>query len=248
MYDRVNTLLCNGFSMSEEYTIPEFVVKLALEFKAIRVIDNRMVPTHWKLLAEVLYNEVEEDEALTYDTEIKIAFAKIKFWLQHVLNGSLLISSDNEWAYGAFFDEDGRTTTGNNTVLLPSDPTDDLISEIIHSKMNAFGGDAIEFGIIELTSDDENGLSFMFTGHGESNLPEMKDWVGERAYFDKPWWARDDASTFDIIPNDDADLEVKPASAYSLDFIRKQFEKKSEEGAVIIRPSFRPTVIEGGKE
>lgn len=233
--------------MTEDFVIPEFVVRLALDFKAIRVVGNRLVPTHWKLQAEVLYDEPEDDTTGAQDeVEIQVAIAKIKYWLENSLSGSLLISVDNEWAYEAFFDEDGRCTSGNNIVLLPGDPADDMIAEIIHSKMNAFGGETLEFGVIELTSDDKTGLSYMFTGVGEFNLPEMKEWVGDRAYFDKPWWARDDASTMDVIPGDDADLDVKPASAYSLDFIRQTFRKQFGEEAVVVRPNFKPTVIDGG--
>ena len=232
--------------MSEEYEYPEFIVKLALDFKAIRVIDNRMIPTHWKLQAEVLYEDDGEEEDPQGDLEIKIAIAKIKYWLEHILSDSLLIDGDNEWAYNSFFDEDGKCTTGNTIVMLPSSPSDDLIAELIHSKMNAFGGDNLEFGIIELSSDDKTGLSYMFTGNGENNLPEMKDWVGEHTYFDKPWWARDDASTIDLVPGPDADLSVKPSSSFSLDFIRQTFMKQFGEEAVVVRPNFKPTVLNGG--
>lgn len=246
MYDRVNTLLCNGIFMSEEYVYPEFIVKLALDFKAIRVVDNQMIPTTWKIQAEVLYDEEDENDDPNYDVEIKTSIAKIKYWLEHVLSGSVMFDVGNEWAFNAFFDEDGKCTTQNNIVLMPSTPTDDLIAELLHSKMNAFGSGFIEFGVMELTSDDKSGLSYMFTGDGENNLPEMVDWIGERAYFDKPWWARDDASTVDLIPTEEADLDVKPTSAYSLDFIRQSFMKQFGEEAVVIRPNFKPTVINGG--
>jgi hypothetical protein len=34
-----------GQPMSDEFDIPEFIVKLNLKFKAIRVVDNKMIPT-----------------------------------------------------------------------------------------------------------------------------------------------------------------------------------------------------------
>jgi len=234
--------------MSEEFEYPEFIVKLALEFKAIRITENRLVPTRWKLQAEVLYEDVEDEEALEYELEIKVAIAKIKYWLENSVDGALMFCVDNEWAHNALFNEEGKVNSGNNLMMLPEEPTDDLIAEILHSKMNAFGGGVLEFGIIELTSDDESGLSFMFTGSGEHNLPEMAEWVGEQAYFGKPWWARDDASTVDVIPPEGADLSKAPASAYSLDFIRQGFRKALGEEAVVLRPAFRPEVIKGDKE
>ncbi|MNK54712.1 hypothetical protein D3C87_737040 [compost metagenome] len=232
--------------MSEEYEYPEFIVKLGLDFKAIRIVDNRMIPTHWNIQAEVLYEDDGVEEDPDGDLEIKIAIAKIKYWLEHTLGGSLIIDIGNEWAFESFFDEDGKCTTGNNIVMAPTTPTDDLIAELLHSKMNAFGGKHIQFGVMELTSDDKSNLSYMFTGDGENNLPEMTDWIGERTYFDKPWWARDDASTIDLIPGDEANLDEKPSFAYSLDFIRQSFKKQLGEEAVVIRPNFKPTVINGG--
>lgn len=232
--------------MSEEYEYPEFIVKLGLDFKAIRIVDNRLVPTHWKIQAEVLYEDDGLEEDPEGDLEIKIAIAKIKYWLEHVISGSLLFDASNDWAFESFFDEDGRCTSGNNIVMFPHTPTDDLIAEVLHSKMNAIGGKYLQFGIIELTSDEKTGLSYMFTGDGENNLPEMSDWIGERAYFDKPWWARDDASTIDLIPGPEANLEEKPPSAYSLDFIRQSFKKQFGEEAVVVRPNFKPTVLKGG--
>ncbi len=236
--------------MSEEYEIPEFIVRLGLDFKAIRITDNRMIPTTWKIQAEVLYDDedLDEDKVEEYEMEIKVAIAKIKYWLENALDGCLMFCVDNEWAINALFDEDGRVTSGNNIVMLPNEPTDDLIAEVLHSKMNAFGGKAIQFGTIELTSDDKSGMSYMFTGVGEFNLPEMSEWIGEHAYFDKPWWARDDASTVDVIPAADADLSEKPASSYSLDFIRQSFRKQFGEEAIVVRPNFKPEVLDGGKE
>lgn len=232
--------------MSDEYDYPEFIVKLALEFKAIRVVDNRMIPTTWKINAEVLYDDDYHDDDPAYDIEIKTSIAKIRYWLDNVVNGSVMFDAGNEWAAEAFFDEEGRCSIGNGIMIMPAPITDDLIAEIIHSKMNAFGGEYIQFGIIELTSDDKNGLSYMFTGMGEFNLPDMESWVGERAFFDKPWWARDDASTFDSIPDEDADLDERPRSSYSLDFIRQSFQHQYGEDAIVIRPTFRPTIIPGG--
>lgn len=234
--------------MSEnEY--PEFIVSLALNFKAIRVVGNQLVPTTWNIKAEVLYDEEEDsvdDDVEAHDLEIRIAIAKIKYWLENTLNGSVIFDAGNEWASLAFFDEEGFVSVGNNNVILPAPPTDDLIAEILHSKMNAFGGKFLQFGVIELSSDDKNGLSYLFTGDGEINLPEMGDWVGETAYFDKPWWARPDASTYDVIPGPEDDLTELPASAYSLDFIRQSYLKQLGKVAEVVKPQFRPTVVKGG--
>lgn len=228
--------------MTDEY--PEFIVKLNLEFKAIRVMDNRLIPTTWKLQAEVLYSE-EAQDSVDFDIEVKTTIAKINYWLDTLVSDSLIFGRDNDWAIDSFFDEEGHCTLGNVVTITPDDPTDDHLSEIFHSKFNAFGNEHIQFGVIELTSDDKTGLSFMFTGDGELNLPLMADWVGTHAYFDRPWWSRDDGSTYDVIPPDDADLSVRPASSIDLSFIRSSFRKQMGAEAIVVRPSFKPQVIDG---
>jgi len=228
--------------MTEEY--PEFIVKLNLTFKAIRVLDNRLIPTTWKIHTEVIYDE-EAQESVDFDVEVKTTIGKINYWLDNLVSGSLIFSRDNDWPYMSFFDEDGRCTAGNVVTITPEDPTDDHLAEIIHSKFNAFGGDHIQFGIVELESDDTTGLSFMFTGDGQMNLPFMEEWVGPHAYFDRPWWARDDGSTYDVIPPEDADLSIRPESSIDLDFIRARFRKQMGISGNIVRPTFKPEVIKG---
>lgn len=234
--------------MSEiEFEYPEFVVKLALEFKAIKVVGSKLVPTTWKMNAEVLYEEDDSGEDEEGDLEIKIGIAKIKYWLDNFVNNCVMFDVGNEWAMRALFDEDDACDIDNNIMMLPYTPQDDLIAELFHSKMNALGGQKLKFGIIELSSDDVLGLSYMFTGEGEMNLPEITEWVGERSYYDKPWWARDDASTADIIPGEDDDLSDNPFESLNLDFIRQSFKRQAGVDAVVIRPNFKPTVLDGGK-
>jgi hypothetical protein len=238
--------------MSELDEYPDFFVKLNLEFKAIRIVENQMIPTHWKIQSELLYTDTSEtdDEVLTnrIDLDIRASISKFRYWLDNIVHNCVIVGADNEWAINSFFDENGHLTLGNNIMILPGPPTDDLIAEVIHSKMNAMGNENIQFGVVELSSDDKNGLSYIFTGMGEFNLPSMEEWIGERAYFDKPWWARDDASTFDTIPNSDDDLSVTPASSFSLDFIKQSLMNQYAVAAQVIRPTFKPTVIVGGAE
>ena len=232
--------------MSDIDDIPEFIVRLSLDFNGIRAVGSKLTPTKWKLVAEVLYDEFPEDEEED-DFGVKVAIAKIRYWFDNVFSGSMIFDGGNEFAHRSFFDDDGRRAVDNNVVILPAPPTDDLLMEVLHSKLNALGAPYIQFGTMELTSDDDNQLSYIFTGLGETNLPSITDWVGERAFFDKPWWARDDGSTYDSIPDEDADLSQKPTSAFSLDFVRKSLESKNDQEAVIIRPAtFNPTIIAGG--
>jgi hypothetical protein len=133
-------------------------------------------------------------------------------------------------------------------VMLPSDPSDDIVAKVIHSKLNALGGKYLEFGIIELTSDDKSGLSYLFTGNGEHAFPDMDHWVGTHAYYDKPWWARDDSSTIDLIPAEDEDTSNRQYEPSDLEFIRESIMRQYGNPATVVRPNFKPVVIDGQSE
>lgn len=235
--------------MDEEF--PEFIIKLNLEFSAIRVVKNRLEPTTWKLAVELIYDDYDEneteDQAETSDLAIKVTIAKIKYWLEHVVTNSVIFAFDNEWAALNFFDEDGICSIANNVMVLPKEPSDDTIAEILQAKFNAFGGDNLGFGLVELTSTNKNNLSYMFTGSGYNNLPLMNEWIGDIAFHKEPWWNRDDATTTDSVPEDEEALNNPPVTP-NLDFVRSAILMQSGRSATVVRPSFRPQVITGRNE
>lgn len=63
----------------------------------------------------------------------------------------------------AFFDEDKVQTTNNQIVLLPSEPDDPVIAQVLQSKLNAIANGYIEFGSVDITSDDDSGLGSFST-------------------------------------------------------------------------------------
>lgn len=213
-------------------------VNYALEVKFIRVIDNVLLPTRLEVRAEV---DVDPDAS---DDLINRAFTKIRFWFENIVAKCLVFSADNEAAIDMFINDQGTNRSGNMIMLTPSEPTDEHLAAIFQAKLNALAADTMLFGLIEIVSDNTVGLSFTFVGDGEACLPTVPEWLGERYYFDKPWWSRDDASTLDVPPAPDADLSKTPPWAYSLDFLHENTAQET----VVIRPEFRPTVIDGGKK
>lgn len=222
----------------------ELFVNFKHTFKTIRVIGNRLIPVTLKLKTEVIYDELDHEEE--YHINCQIALQKIRYWFDNCLSHGVIFSRDNEWALSSFLDEEGKQAVQNRLVLLPDEPTDAILAEVIQSKMNALAGGHIEFGFVELSGDDTNGLSFMFTGDGLFNLPDMDEWIGEHSFFSRPWWNRDDASTIDVIPDESDDLNKPPKWAYSLDFIGDKLRNADSSSGRIVRPEFRPKVIEGG--
>lgn len=232
----------------EDFLNRDLVATLTVKFKAVRVVAQRLAPISWTVRAEIIYDEdITDEEAANYDFNVKVAISKIKFWCDSAVDSCVMLCRENEWAQRAFLAEDGTQSVDNNIMLLPDEPDDEMLAQIIQSKFNALAGNYLVFGEIGITSDDITGLSYSYTGLGEFDLPQMEQWVGERSFFDKPWWSRDDISIMDIIPSEDADLTQAPAFAQKLDFIAHAMRPPKEAGARVIRPEFRPQIIQGGK-
>lgn len=219
-------------------------VSLRYAFSATRVVDKRLTPTNIKFKLDFSPREEESDEAAA---RIESSLAKIEYFVENVLDGALLIDWTNGWAMDSFIDGETKLTS-NPIVLFPEMPTDALMCELILRKFRAISDNAFVFHSIEIESSDGRGMGFTFVGGtpGE-DFPEINDWVGERSYFSKPWWDRGDASTMDVIPDPESDLNTPPKWAFSLGFIDEESAAPLPDN-VVVRAEFRPKVIEGGKK
>jgi hypothetical protein len=227
--------------MSDELLDPDVFVRLSLAFRAIKVVQNHFVSGSWEFTVDIMPNS---DLSIS-STEICGAFAKIKYWVEEIVNGSIMFAHTNQWAVEQFFGSPENEPVANNIVLLPGPAADDLIAKVLHSKLQALSNNHLILGPIEVSSADGIGISIFYTGEN-SDLPNMEQWVGKRSFFDEPWWRRDDSSTLDVVPTDADNIDIKPQFAESLDFLVAQPRKKRRKKADVIRHNFRPNVINGG--
>jgi len=225
--------------MDDNDIFPEFFTHFEFSLKITRIINNLVLPSTLKFKMEfIAMDEIEEED-------IDHAFTKMRYWIDNIANKSVVFCHDNEVAVQMFIDTEKSIPRIGNTLMITADePDDQHLAAIFQAKLQALSGDVLAFGPVEVRSDNQLGVSFTFVGDSSSVLPSMPEWVGERTYFDSPWWDRDDASTIDTIPAEDADLSIKPQWAFSLDFL---IQKEKQQSGVIIRPQFNPTIIDGGK-
>lgn len=210
-----------------------------IETRLTRVVGNTLIPSKLQIRADVDTLDAAED------ADLSLALTKIKFFFEQIVSKSIVYSADNEYAMEMFIDPTGRNRTSNQIMTTPGEPNDEVLATIFQAKMNALANGALVFPMVEIKADNLLGLSFTFVGEARKVLPTNEEWIGERSFFDRPWWDRNDASTLDVVPPPDADLTKRPAWAYSLDVLGSQ---KAETG-VVVRPSaFKPTVISGGKD
>lgn len=212
-------------------------ISFTLETRIARILGNTVVPSRLTIRTDVNPNE-DMSEA-----ELSLAMSKIRFWFDNIVAKTVAFAFDNDAAMAMLIDEEGKNRTNNVLMITPGEPTDDLLATLFQSKVTALSGFKIEFSLMEVKSDNPMGLTFMFVGDGRKMLPSMDEWIGKRTYFKEPWWNRDDASTLDVIPPPGADTTKKPAWAFSLDTINNPRAAETP----VIRPSFKPTIIDGGK-
>ncbi|CAM6053370.1 unnamed protein product [Sphagnum tenellum] len=205
----------------------------------VRLVENIFLPSQIHIKAAVM------PLAETTENDYTIAFAKVRYWLENIMSRSIAFNRNNQAAVKILFDADGYNKSGNLIMLTPDEPTDENMAILLQAKMIALASGKLGFGSVEIKSNNLTGLRFTFIGSSEEMLPSMQEWIGDHTYFDQPWWSRDDASTLDVIPAEDADLSEKPSWAYNLDFIEKMIQPKQDN--VVLRPEFKPTVIDGGK-
>ena len=211
-------------------------ISFRTQFSLVRIAENIVMPSRLQIRADV-----NPDDDVT-EAQLSNVMSKVKFWFDNIVARSIAFSNDNENALAMVINSEGRNRTANVLMITPGDPTDDVLAALFQAKLNALGGNSVEFGMVEVKSDNPVGLSFTFVGDATKILPPMDRWMGERNYFDKPWWNRDDSSTLDIIPPEGADLTKKPSWAFSLDTFG------AEKEVVISKPAFKPTIIDGGKK
>lgn len=230
--DEDNLSLPNNLFISQRY-----------EFQATRVIGQRLSSATIKIKVDFSTLDEDTDE---YASRMEIALAKMAYWVEKVLNNSILIDAENEWAIDCFIDGSVPSTT-NMVVLAPEAPSDACLAELLVCKLRAISDGAFHFHALDIESSDGRGMGFTFVGSfpGES-FPEPGDWLTDHNYFTKQWWNRGDASTIDVIPDEDDDLNDPPLWAYSLGFIADAVATPPVT-SVVVRPEFRPKVIEGGK-
>lgn len=195
----------------------------------VRLLGTELLPYRYTITATMDHDGEgpEEDEIIT-------SLKKCHIFLDDIFSGGLIISVENELATRFYDPEKTELALDNHPILFPDEPTDAIMASILFYKLNAFMmGD---LHLTALTFKEEMGAGLSYTVTGEDDLfPSMAEWMGDH-YYDQPWWHRDDPTVADLEVDD---VTVKPV--YAIDW--KIEEPKSE----VIRPSFKPTIIDGKK-
>jgi len=151
-----------------------------------------------------LFTQVEsESESEAGAKAQNKAYQKINYLLEDVINYSVAYDFGIKDHIDKFFAD-----WENNFLTLP------VVSEVcfletLHSKLNVIAGETTFVDSIELT-DTKTKTKVLYIDDevpAEYNLPEQKDFAGDKAFFETPWWTRYDTTTFDNYAEDEESLK-----------------------------------------
>jgi hypothetical protein len=211
----------------------------------IRVFGKSVIPVSLRIKAELL--PVSDDDEIPMD----VIVAKLKFWFDAVVARCICVARSDTVGRTLFTDEAGQIKVNNNLMLTPFEPTDEHLAMIFQAKITALANYELMVGYVRINTIAEAGLVTTYLGNWMDDLPDMEAWFNVKPYFfDVPWWARNDISTIDMIPDGTVDFTLRPKWAITLDFIDAAMTPHHAEGALldmpdtIIRKNFRPTIVE----
>jgi len=131
------------------------------------------------------------------------SFLKVNYFIKNVLNNSLMYTLEEIEVIERFFAD-----YDNNFLVLPNLAETTLL-EAIHSKINVLAGENTYVDQLSLTDADTGiGYDLVTDEDIKYNLPEQKEWMGNLAFWDKPWWRRYDTLTFDNYGESQAEVDI----------------------------------------
>ena len=177
------------------------------------------------------------DVATEDGDEQTIAFERIKFFVEDVLDTAIITNIENE--HNHWFMQNMK----QRMVTTPGDPTDLLLAAALFSKFNQITEDKLIVSKIELESKLANNIKIHFTEEFAEESTGLLEHPGITESKKAPWWNRTDSGSADYFTFDSqgAILYISDISNWEdaeLNWIKSDNEPESK---------WKPTIIPGGK-
>jgi hypothetical protein len=131
-----------------------------------------------------------------------IIYQKLYFWLDTNLPNVLLVDVNNE------DDLYIANLSANIMMYCPDNPSDDVVIQLLHSKLSALAGSDLLVGQTQLKGSDTS-LQYTFDcPDGDYALPGLTtEYYTEGTTRDEiPWWSRDDGFCFEFVRPTDVEI------------------------------------------
>ena len=199
------------------------------DFNIIRLLENRLVASNFEFSADI-----DLDGSADPSEQYK-ALESMRRWVIDIVDKSIVFCPSSDISPVLL------QSLQNNIMITPDDPYDQLLLVLMCSKLNAIGAKVAHITKCQLISDLGDGFGNWFEGDTSDTLPTISEWLGDRTFFDKPWWNRSDGSAIDIWAGPDDDISIKPDILINLwpDEVDND-DPIEDEPAKIIKHNFKP--------
>lgn len=167
---------------------------MTLEHKlwGVRVLDGKFSIGQWQLVINFAGIDNPDADPETHQIQLAATYQKLNYWLEYFLDSALFVNAAKEELTGPLCE----LALENSTLLLPGDPTDDLIIRVLHSKISVLAGEFLLIGKISLKCTD-TASTFNYTNNASGYKLPCANYVGDSPVHLLPWWERDDIDTYD---------------------------------------------------
>jgi hypothetical protein len=171
--------------------LPSYM-SFAFSFTGMRLQGSTFCPVYWDVEIELIGdNENFKPESHS------VAFQRMNYWVELALADIMILGEEN-------YDSNLARECENLTMWLPSNATDDLLSQALHCKLQTVAGPAVILGEIKVDpSDTPTKYFFSPVKKGQYNIAtDNKGYAGLKVYHELPWYYRRDSLTYELIVDD----------------------------------------------
>lgn len=172
---------------------------LEYEFTGTRVQEGYLMPVDWKLKVDLIASEKKGKKKEDVEYKASVAYQRLYFWLDTNLPSIVIVNVEDET------DLYIANLSANIMMYCPGSVGDDIIVQLLHSKLSTLAGGDLTVGQIHLSGNDST-LSYTFDCEDTEYSMPLKTaeyYVEGTARDEIPWWARKDGFCFEFIRPDD---------------------------------------------
>lgn len=175
---------------------------LTYSFSGVRILDSSLTPVDWELKVDLVATGKTGKTREELEYNASVAYQKIYFWLDTNLPNIVVVDVGNE-------DDLYIANLSSNIMLYcPDVPSDDMIIQLLHSKIAALAGNDLIVGEVHLKGSDTT-LQYTFDcSDGDYSLPMTvaEYYTSGTSRDTDPWWTRDDGFCFEFIRPEKTEL------------------------------------------
>ena len=178
-------------------------MSLEYDFAGIRLLNGSLVPVDWHISADLVAMDKKGKlsvEELEYNATV--AYQKLFFWLDTNLPNIVIVDVNSpEDLYIA-------NLSANIMMYCPTAPYDDVIVQLLHSKLSVLADNSLYVGDLRIKASDMTvRYTYSLADTGYSMPKTTEEYYPEGKTRDAiPWWSRNDGFSFEFVKPEETEL------------------------------------------